>query len=80
MRGPGARVFFSFVNNFLNNEFIHSGHGAVVLQQKKEYYKVITEHIDMKEQKRLAAVGMSENERRLNAKVLGKMEAMGLTN
>lgn len=51
-----------------------------VEEKKKEYYKVITEHIDMKEQKRLAGVGMSENERRLNAKVLGKMESMGLSN
>jgi len=49
-------------------------------QKKKDYYNVISEHIDMKEQKRLAKIGMSENERRLNTKVLGKMESMGLTN
>lgn len=46
--------------------------------KKQEYYNVITEHIDIKEQKRLAAVGMSKNERNLNARILNKMEAMGL--
>lgn len=46
--------------------------------KKLEYYDVITEHINIKEQKRLAAVGMSKNERNLNARILNKMEAMGL--
>ena len=41
--------------------------------KKQEYYNVISEHIGIKEKKRLAAVGMSKNERNLNARILNKM-------
>lgn len=44
-------------------------------KKRREYYNVLTAHIEKKKDMKLKGVGMSKNERQLNSKVLAKMEA-----
>jgi len=44
-------------------------------EKRKAYFKTLTEHINKQKEVKMSGVGMSKDERRLNARVLAKMDA-----